>query len=266
LRNLDNEFRLTSTTDGDGQLRGGRDGDGDGRGVRDGDDDGGVDWGSEEKTDEEASCEETETESEKKEISQPLVPPLFALPCGFEFPDCPICFDSISMVNVTVTTCGHVFHSSCVFEALDHGDSCPMCRNKLIDNGEVQDGDEEEDGDEDEDEDEEDDGDGDDDGDEDDDEDSYGEMQEDGWRRRISKLNLEQLTAKLTNMGYTMADIVKYSMLGHLVDIRSDVDEEKYAEDFWHKLFHDMQDLSRGRITMSMRDARSYAAVVGGNV
>ena len=50
-----------------------------------------------------------------------------------ESSDCPICFDSIDPVNNRiVTTCGHLFHASCMFQnAAINGFGCPCCRNVL---------------------------------------------------------------------------------------------------------------------------------------
>lgn len=56
--------------------------------------------------------------------------PLFEMPIQLE--QCSICYENISMVNITVTRCGHTFHSSCIFNSLDYGEHCPMCRTQLI--------------------------------------------------------------------------------------------------------------------------------------
>ena len=61
-----------------------------------------------------------------KSIAQPL----FELPIHLD--QCAICYEDLSMVNITVTRCGHTFHSSCVFNALEYGEHCPMCRTQLI--------------------------------------------------------------------------------------------------------------------------------------
>ena len=52
-----------------------------------------------------------------------------------ESTDCPICFDAIDAVtNRIVTTCGHLFHASCMFQnAAINGFGCPCCRNVLAD-------------------------------------------------------------------------------------------------------------------------------------
>jgi hypothetical protein len=45
---------------------------------------------------------------------------------------CPICMENITVLNKTTTSCGHVFHSSCIFKNLMLRSSCPMCRVDLI--------------------------------------------------------------------------------------------------------------------------------------
>ena len=45
---------------------------------------------------------------------------------------CPICMEYITDKNKTTTACGHVFHSSCIFQNMMLRTSCPMCREDLI--------------------------------------------------------------------------------------------------------------------------------------
>ena len=189
---------------------------------------------------EDLEAPEEAPEEEKRNLAEPLVQPLFALPCGFEFPECPICFDTIEMVNVTVTTCGHSFHASCAFRSLETSENCPMCRNQLV---EFQ-GDEEE-------------GEGEDQEDEEEGEGEDQEVEEDEEEEDV-KVTLEQLTGKLSGLGYTMADLLKY----FLSDIKSSKNEEKYTEEFDVKLYNDIDGILDGTIPLSSRDTRSYAAVV----
>ena len=51
-----------------------------------------------------------------------------------EFADgnCTICHEEI-MSDITVTSCGHSFHSTCLFKWFRQKNSCPLCREKLID-------------------------------------------------------------------------------------------------------------------------------------
>jgi len=178
----------------------------------------------------------TVAEKEKRDISIPLVEPLFALPCGFEFPECAICFEQIEMVNVTVTTCGHSFHSSCIFRALESSDGCPMCRNTLIETPE--DDEEEDDAEEEEYED------------QDDDDEEFQEPEH--------KVTVEQLTSKLCNLGYSMADLIKYVF----DDLKSAKNEAKYDDEYIEKMAMDMSGIIDGSISLSHRDTRTYASVV----
>lgn len=67
-----------------------------------------------------------------------------------ESTDCPICFDSIDPVNNRiVTSCGHLFHASCMFKnAAINGFECPCCRNVLAETPAADDDDEDDDEDE----------------------------------------------------------------------------------------------------------------------
>lgn len=182
-------------------------------------------------------AEAQEPEKPKIDISKPLVEPLFALPCGFTFPECAICYEQIEMVNVVVTTCGHSFHASCAFKALENNDCCPMCRHQLLDAPIFE---------EEEDEDEE--------GEEESDDESVNEGEED---EEDVKVNLEQLAGKLTNMGYTMADLLKF----FISDVKSGSNEPKYSENFFDKIETDINGVIEGTISLAHRDSRSYAQV-----
>jgi hypothetical protein len=184
------------------------------------------------------AASEAAVEAPKVDVSKPLVEPLFALPCGFQFPECAICYEQIDMVNVTVTTCGHTFHSSCAFKALENNDCCPMCRHQLVDAPVF-------------DEEDEDDEEG-----EDDDSVADSDADEENADEDV-KVNLEQLAGKLTNMGYTMADILKF----FVSDVKSQANEQKYSEEFVDKMEQDINGVIEGTISLAHRDARSYAAV-----
>jgi len=187
----------------------------------------------------EAEEEVVVEEKPKIDVSKPLVEPLFALPCGFQFPECAICYEQIEMVNVTVTTCGHAFHSSCAFKALENNDCCPMCRHQLLDapaeddesEGEYEESVDEEEGEE-------------------------GSVADSDAEEDV-KVNLEQLAGKLTNMGYTMQDLLKF----FVSDVKSQANEQKYSEEFIEKMENDINGVIEGTITLAHRDARSYAAV-----
>ncbi len=58
---------------------------------------------------------------------------IFDMPTDTTIEPCPICFENIDqMINVVVNRCGHAFHASCMFEALEHAPGCPMCRCQLV--------------------------------------------------------------------------------------------------------------------------------------
>jgi hypothetical protein len=142
------------------------------------------------------------------------------------------------MVNVTVTTCGHTFHSSCAFKALENNDCCPMCRHQLIaepvddeSEGEYEESVDEEEGEE-------------------------GSVADSDAEEDV-KVNLEQLAGKLTNMGYTMQDILKF----FVSDVKSQANEQKYSEEFLDKMENEINGVIEGTISLAHRDARSYAAV-----
>jgi hypothetical protein len=178
-----------------------------------------------------------EPEKPKVDVSKPLVEPLFALPCGFAFSECAICYEPIEMVNVTVTTCGHVFHASCAFKALDRADCCPMCRHQLVEEPPEEE-DEDSDGGEDEDEDQ--------------DQDEDDEEEEEDTRP-----TMDQLAVKLQNMGYTATDFLTLFMDG----ILKRQDETRQSSEFLDDLNAKIDDIVDGKITMAHVDQRTYAQV-----
>jgi len=46
---------------------------------------------------------------------------------------CAVCLDSFNeLLNITITECGHIFHSSCMFKSIKNGNyGCPICRTIL---------------------------------------------------------------------------------------------------------------------------------------
>ena len=46
---------------------------------------------------------------------------------------CPICQSDVDISSplVTVTACGHTFHTKCIYEALKYKAKCPLCRSNL---------------------------------------------------------------------------------------------------------------------------------------
>jgi len=165
--------------------------------------------------------------------------PIFALPCNTKIDECAICMDNIDeMINITVTTCGHVYHSSCLIRCLTSNGDCPLCRNQLIDTEE-----DEEEEDEDEDEDEE-------------DEDEEEEEDEDDMSIEAN-CTLEQLENKLKHMGITMADI-----LMTFVCPMKNKTPEKYSDENIDKIYEKINGLICGEISFASRDNRTYASVV----
>ena len=49
---------------------------------------------------------------------------------------CPICLDKIGEKNNCITECGHKFCLKCLSVALQGKNTCPMCRNKLVEESE----------------------------------------------------------------------------------------------------------------------------------
>lgn len=45
--------------------------------------------------------------------------------------DCPICYESITDINICVTVCKHKFHTNCLMRC---GNVCPICRTNIISN------------------------------------------------------------------------------------------------------------------------------------
>ena len=52
----------------------------------------------------------------------------------FENEKCSICLDVLGEKNRSVTPCGHHFCFSCLYQAMDKQNNCPLCRAKLIEN------------------------------------------------------------------------------------------------------------------------------------
>jgi len=199
--------------------------------------------------------EEEKEEEEECDVTKALVPPLFAIPCGVDIDNCPICFDKIESVNMCITTCGHVFHASCAFAALEPHNVCPMCRHTLV----VRPDPVEEDEDEDED--------GDEDDDESDDENSDDEDDEVSlpYTRTLCPtpfpaVTLEELTTKLINMGYSMPDIIRLYM--PCMRPKSKKEKKEYYNGQYNTLRDLICDLCEGKMTMAHRDQRTYAEVL----
>ena len=183
---------------------------------------------------------------EKKEKEEPLtnIHELLAEPiqCCSTYGECPICYDELNMINITVTRCGHIMHSSCIFISLETCANCPMCRTQLM-------RDEEDEEDDDQDEYEE----GDDQGDQDEEDQEENDDQD-------NTPTLEQLFNKMLNMGYTPVDFMG-QFLQRLAKNRS-ANKARYTDEFFENMDSHIDGLIDGTISLSSRDTRTYADVV----
>jgi hypothetical protein len=104
--------------------------------------------------------------------------------------ECCICLETIGNKNNCVTPCGHAFCFNCVTRALTINNTCPMCREVLVEIPE---------------EDEDDDSDYEDEEEEDEDEDEDEDEEED---ENVGDENIEEITERFLKLGYTTLDIV----------------------------------------------------------
>ena len=167
---------------------------------------------------------ETETITD---LSVPLVQPLFEIPDNTL--NCPICFEDIHAINVSITTCGHAFHCFCLLKAVENNIECPLCRHELLDIDEEDETTND-----------------------DDEETNDDEATEDmSIREEDSNVTLEQLAAKMTNLGYTMKDLL-YMM------VPVNTDNPRYTDELCDEIYETIDKIKDGRIPLSMRDNRSY--------
>ena len=204
---------------------------------------------------EEDEDEDEEEDEEKKEkvcevdCSVCTAKPIFAVPEGFNLSECPICYENMEMINVTIARCGHTFHASCLFKALELKIDCPMCRTQLInildDDGEDDDDDESNIDDE-----------------SNNDSEYEDELEDEDIEdeSEIRKVTHEQLATKLTHIGYTPADFLRIA--GCRVKSEND---GKYVCAFYKKFHEDVDKIILGEIKMADRDTRTYAQVVRGS-
>ncbi len=184
--------------------------------------------------DDSSEFSEQEEEEPKKE-PEPEKEPLFEAPIPLG--ECPICYEELKMIDFTVTKCGHTFHSSCVFKAMEQNVDCPMCRCQLL---EVQE--EEEEGEDDDGEEGEEDQEG--------DEDSEGDEE--------PKVTLEQLYTKLQNMGYSPLDILAYAVENANLKRQDEVrNTQEFIDEFADKAWG----VIVGDISLAHVDQRTYAQV-----
>jgi len=50
----------------------------------------------------------------------------------FESSECPVCMEEFGKTDIMVTTCGHKFHTTCMFKHLRTVNNCPCCRGVLF--------------------------------------------------------------------------------------------------------------------------------------
>lgn len=168
---------------------------------------------------------------------EPEKEPLFEAPIPLG--ECPICYEDLKMIDFTITKCGHTFHSSCVFKAMEQNLGCPMCRCQLLEIQEEEeygDDQEEEEG--------------------DDEEDQEGDEESDGENE--PKVTLEQLYTKLQNMGYGPLDILAYAV--EQANLKRQ-DEVRNTPEFVDELGDKIWDVVFGNITLAHVDQRTYAQV-----
>ena len=59
--------------------------------------------------------------------------------------ECPICYETIQLVNSCTTPCGHSFCFNCMIQALQQNGTCPCCRAPLVENKDQEDPEEDDD-------------------------------------------------------------------------------------------------------------------------
>lgn len=158
---------------------------------------------------------------------------------------CAICMDDIQThTNCTTTECGHTFHASCLFRNLFHRLECPMCRAALVSPPEVEGEDEDEESD----------------AEESDDEESVDE--EASESESEPKLAIQNITKRLTSMGYTMEDVVLAHLGGSFCQIVKGA--QHHSDEFFDKIDQTLDDILDGKIAGDFRDTRTFAQVVAG--
>lgn len=69
---------------------------------------------------------------ERNEKIEKLEKELNALKIQENIEECPICIDSLCKTNICVTKCGHKYCSTCFVRCVMKKNSCPMCREKIV--------------------------------------------------------------------------------------------------------------------------------------
>lgn len=69
---------------------------------------------------------------EREEKIERIEKELAAIKLQATIVDCPICMDTLSLTNVCVTKCGHKYCSTCFVRSVMKKNSCPLCREKIV--------------------------------------------------------------------------------------------------------------------------------------
>jgi len=166
--------------------------------------------------------------------------------------ECPICYEDLKMIDFTVTKCGHTFHSSCVFKALESNLDCPMCRCQLLSLPEEDTDDDDNSQDYDND-------------DNDQDDATTSDTSIPSYASDEPKVTMDQLAVKLQNMGYTPVDFLTIYMNWYMDGEMKREDQTRQSNEFLLDFINKIDAVVEGRISLAHRDQRSYAQVVSAN-
>jgi len=102
--------------------------------------------------------------------------------------------------------------------------------------------------------------------DEDSDENSDDESVDEGASESESepKLAIQNITKRLTSMGYTMEDVVLAHLGGSFCQIVKGA--QHHSDEFFDKIDQTLDDILDGKIAADFRDSRTFAQVVAGVV
>ena len=168
--------------------------------------------------------------------------------------ECSICYDGIGAINCVVTECGHKFHTSCLFKSFNTGmDGCPLCRQELVEAVDEDDDDDEDDETWVQDED-----------DEYEDEDAEVEETSDKF-----KVTCAQIADKLTQMNFTMADLVAHYVSVDFIRNPTKEDAEKYGgeSNILSKLENAINNILDGEIAVNYTNPKqTYAEILKTNL
>lgn len=55
----------------------------------------------------------------------------------YECDECAVCFEKFDKCNVCTTSCGHKFHTTCIYKCLALGHECPICKQNIVNEEEI---------------------------------------------------------------------------------------------------------------------------------